>query len=139
MKIKISWYDIVLAVALGVCLFFVKNTFFRFTLVVFLLFILIDVLTKPLYKDTKDTEETDENVVSDEEMEDVLLEDGEYSYDNYDEVCCPKCGEYLGKDVTICEGCGYGKEKVPTICPNCGKTVEDNIGFCTYCDYEFKQ
>ncbi len=72
-----------------------------------------------------------------EELVEELTEDGELSYDEYDKVCCPECGEYLGEGVTICKTCGYGKITASIVCPNCGKTDEDHLGFCSYCDYEF--
>ena len=72
-----------------------------------------------------------------EELVEELTEDGELSYDEYDKVCCPECGEYLGEGVTVCKTCGYGKITASIVCPNCGKTDEDHLGFCSYCDYEF--
>ena len=40
-----------------------------------------------------------------------------YMYENYDDVCCPECGEYLGKDVLKCPSCGYFKGDVaPQFC-----------------------
>ncbi len=72
-----------------------------------------------------------------EELVEELTEDGELSYDEYDKVCCPECGEYLGEGVTVCKTCGYGKITASIVCPNCGKNDEDHLGFCSYCDYEF--
>ena len=72
-----------------------------------------------------------------DDLSEELTEDGEFSYDNYDEVCCPECGEYLGAGVEMCKSCGYGKTEQIITCPNCGRTDEDNLGFCTYCDFEF--
>jgi 4-hydroxy-3-methylbut-2-en-1-yl diphosphate synthase IspG/GcpE len=94
------------------------------------------------FEGLEDFDELDEvedtELVSDDEICEELLEDGEFSYDNYDEVCCPECGEYLGEGVTVCNSCGYNKEKEDIICPNCGRLDEDHQGFCSYCDYEFK-
>ena len=75
--------------------------------------------------------------ISIEELEEELTEDGELSYDDYDKVCCPECGEYLGEGVSVCKTCGYGKITASFTCPNCGKLDEDHLGFCAYCDYEF--
>ena len=86
---------------------------------------------------TEEKAEEDDEILSDEEMEEILLEDGEFSYDNYDEVCCPECGEYLGIGVTKCSSCGYNNSDENQVCPNCGRQIEDKVDFCTYCDYEF--
>ncbi len=102
---------------------------FAFVLVAF------GIFDKP--KETTEEEEEIE-VLSDEEMEEELLSDGEFTYDNYDEVCCPECGEFLGKGVYECESCGWGTEKLIEVCPSCGRENEDKLDFCTYCDYQFK-
>ncbi len=88
----------------------------------------------------EDTCNSDDEVpeISNEELEEELTEDGELSYDEYDKVCCPECGEYLGEGVTVCKTCGYGKITSVIVCPKCGKTDEDHLGFCAYCDYEFE-
>ncbi len=87
-------------------------------------------------EDTCDSDDAVPEITS-EELEEELTEDGELSYDEYDKVCCPECGEYLGEGVTVCKTCGYGKITASFTCPNCGKLDEDHLGFCAYCDYEF--
>lgn len=108
----------------------------------------IFVLLIGLFDEKKEPEEDDgedeEDVASDEEMEAELLSKGEYSYDNYDKVCCEECGAYLGEGVDVCPECGHvraGSEEAEKtkVCPNCGKPIEDDVGFCTYCNYEFKK
>lgn len=81
------------------------------------------------------TDNSDES--KDVDVEDELLEDGEYSYDNYDEVCCPECGEYLGKGITKCTSCEFDQE-ISTVCNNCGKPREENIDFCPFCDKDYE-
>lgn len=85
----------------------------------------------------EDNEEDIENeCVILEDIDDVLLENGEFNYDNYDEVCCPKCGAYLGQGVDKCTECDFGQEE-PSVCPSCGKFLEEDdgeIGFCPYCN-----
>lgn len=87
--------------------------------------------------DESDDIDEDFEEVTIEELQEELTEDGEFSYDDYDKVCCPECGQYLGEGVTVCKTCGYGKIVNTFICPNCGKTDEDHLGFCAYCDYQF--
>ena len=76
-----------------------------------------------------------------ENIEDELLEEGEFDYENYDEVCCPECGAYLGKGVTACGECGFGQERDST-CSYCGKYLDEgdaDIGFCPYCNHSFNK
>ncbi len=90
-------------------------------------------------KDEIDIDEKEETqVLDDKEMEDVLLKDGEYSYDDYDKVCCPECGAFIGENVGECDNCGYGKPVEVQVCPKCGKQNEDNLDFCAFCNYNFK-
>jgi hypothetical protein len=94
---------------------------------------LFDFLKKDNASD--DTEDEAEECVLLEDIDEVLLEDGEYSYENYDKVCCPECGAYLGEGVRVCPECGHGKE-TRSSCPFCGKPLDedDDIGFCPYCN-----
>ncbi len=82
--------------------------------------------------------QTDE-LLSDEEIEEELLFDGEFSYEIYDEVCCPDCGAFLGKNVNKCENCGYGMSIYPEICPNCNQENTDKLEFCAYCGEKFQK
>lgn len=135
-KFKEKWFDVVLVIICIVALFFVSNRNFRIVGVVAIIFCIIDFVSKPVEeKEIKD----DEEMLSDEEMEEKLLEEGEFSYDNYDEVCCPKCGAYLGKGVKECDDCGYGKLEYPKVCPKCGKVNEDQMSFCAYCNFKFEK
>jgi len=93
--------------------------------------ILNDTKTEKIY------EEPENEVLSDDEMEEFILEEGEFSYENYDEVCCPKCGEFLGNANTKCPTCGYSKEDIQQFCENCGKLREDKIDFCPYCNTNY--
>lgn len=135
-KLKEKWYDVLLAVISIVAMIFVENRNFRIIGVVAILFCIVDFFSKPV--EEKKTEEN-EFVLSDEEMEEELLSEGEFSYDNYDEVCCPNCGAYLGKGVKECDQCGYGKSEYPEVCPKCGKPNEDKMSFCAYCNYTFEK
>lgn len=119
-----------LAVLLLLERLFIKNNIV-FTIVLAVMLIIFVTIDDGVKK------ETAEDV--DPELEEELIADGEYTYDNYDEVCCPKCGAFLGKDVTSCSQCGYGKEeKEDIVCPQCGKVNEDGLDFCAYCNYDFK-
>ena len=143
MNKKIKAISIVTLIALIIVNFFtIKNKYAFIILGVILIFVLFGIFDESKPEAEK---EVDENVLSDEEMEEELLSEGEFSYDNYDEVCCEKCGEYLGVDVTKCPSCGYSKiaeendDSEDETCPNCGKPKDDGMSFCTYCDYEFNK
>jgi len=82
-------------------------------------------------------DDPDDEVLSDEEMDEFILDNGEFSYDNYEDACCPKCGDFLGIDVTICPSCGYNKDNQPQVCEQCGKVREDDIDFCPYCNRNY--
>lgn len=135
-KLKEKWVDVGLVVICIVALFFISNRNFRIIAGVAIIFCIVDFFSKPVEEKEP---ETNEELLSDEEMEQELLDDGEFSYDNYDEVCCPKCGAYLGKGVTECDQCGYGKLEFPEVCPSCGKVNEDQMSFCAYCNYKFEK
>ncbi len=133
-KLKQKWYDIVLILVCIAVVIFFDNRNVRIIGIVAVIFCAIDFFSKPVEEKKV---EHNENVLSDEEMEQELLGDGEFSYDNYDEVCCPKCGAFIGQGVTSCKQCGYGKSDYPEVCPNCGKPNEDKLPFCAYCNSKF--
>ncbi len=144
MNKKIKAIAVVALIALiAVNFFIIKNSYIGTVLIS----VLICIILFGIFDEKKPEAEkqVDENVLSDEEMEEELLSDGEFSYDNYDEVCCEECGEYLGVGVTKCPSCGYSKDaeenddKEVDTCPNCGKPKDDGMDFCTYCDYEFNK
>ncbi len=98
-----------------------------------ILFCVIEMVYNPKKKEVEENPE----LLSDEEMEEQLLSDGEFSYEDYDKVCCPKCGDFLGEGVTTCNSCGYGYGKYPATCPECGKENNEDMDFCAYCDVKF--
>ena len=135
-KLREKWYDVVLTVICVVAIIFIGNRNFRIVGVVAIIFCIVDFFSKPV---EEKEEEINENLLSDEEMEQELLDEGEFDYDNYDEVCCPNCGAYLGQGVKECDQCGYGKLEYPEVCPKCGKPNEDKMSFCAYCNYKFEK
>lgn len=131
-----------LVIALGLNFFTINNRYILIVGIVALVLVLFGLFDEKKEEDTE--KEEDSNVASDEEMEETLLGDGEYSYDDYDKVCCEKCGAYMGEGVDVCPSCGHVKSgsetaKKQKVCPNCGRPIEDDLDFCTYCDYEFKK
>lgn len=135
-RLKEKWLDLLVTVVCIVAAILIDNRNFRIIAVVVGIFCIYDFFSKEPVK--KEKEDKDKDVLSDEEMEDELLGEGEYSYDNYDEVCCPKCGAYLGKGKTTCDVCGYGKQKYEEVCPECGKRNEDDLDTCAYCNHPLK-
>lgn len=135
-KLKEKWFDVVLIVICIIAIIFINNINFRIVGAVAIIFCVIDIFSKPVEEKKP---EGNEFVLSDEEMEEELLSEGEFSYDNYDEVCCPNCGAYLGRGVKECDQCGYGKSEYPDVCPKCGKPNEDKLSFCAYCNHKFEK
>lgn len=48
---------------------------------------------------------------------------------------CPRCGQNLKDDSSVCLNCGYG-DKIDKVeyCPKCGRVLSD--GVCRKCDYK---
>jgi len=115
-------------------IFTINKKLISYACLIIFAFVISGIYDEP--KPEKIEDIPDPDVLNDEEMDDFILEDGEFSYDNYDEVCCPECGEYLGKDVLICPNCKNANEDLPEVCQNCGKTREE-IDFCPYCNHYY--
>lgn len=130
-------FDSLLLIAVLVFMFLIRKRIVFVMGAVIIACIGVDIYGKFKGQTDEEINESDDGSISDDEEQ--LIEDGEYSYDNYDEVCCPKCGAYLGKGVTVCKQCGWGESEYPAVCPNCGKPNEDNLPFCAYCNYQFKK
>ena len=69
-----------------------------------------------------------------------LLENGEYTYDTFDDKICPKCGSTNIKDWLVCSECGeslVGEDEEKEYCPNCGDERNDESDYCQTCGYRF--